>query len=404
MKAPASVVPAPDERGDVLVRQRRLKMARSAHAFVRGATAKFYDWLDEAGGRLPDGPQVWICGDCHVGNLGPLANGDGKVAVQIRDLDQTVIGNPAHDLIRLGLSLASAARGADLPGVVTARMVEALVDGYAAGLLDEANEEAERPRIVRDLLSRSSKRKWRHLAAERIEDVEPVLPIGPTFWPLARDELGGLADLFRTAPVRAMVETLFGGAAGGEAEILDAAFWVKGCSSLGRRRYAVLVGIAEGDPRHGRMGLIDVKEAGQAAAPRAAAVRAPRENAERVVAGARALSPHLGDRMRAGRLLDVSVVLRELMPQDLKIEIGKLDRVVAAEIARYLGLVVGIAHGRQMDPGTRRRWSGEVTRTRSKTLDAPSWLWSSVVELVASHEAAYLDHCRRYATGDDAAG
>jgi uncharacterized protein (DUF2252 family) len=26
--------------------------------------------------------------------------------IQIRDLDQTVIGNPAHDLIRLGLSLA----------------------------------------------------------------------------------------------------------------------------------------------------------------------------------------------------------------------------------------------------------------------------------------------------------
>ena len=27
------------------------------------------------------------------------------MAIQIRDLDQTVIGNPAHDLIRLGLSL-----------------------------------------------------------------------------------------------------------------------------------------------------------------------------------------------------------------------------------------------------------------------------------------------------------
>ena len=30
-----------------------------------------------------------------------------QLEVQIRDLDQTVIGNPAHDLIRLGLSLAS---------------------------------------------------------------------------------------------------------------------------------------------------------------------------------------------------------------------------------------------------------------------------------------------------------
>ena len=36
-------------------------------------------------------------------------------------------------------------------------------------------------------------------------------------------------------------------------------------------------------------------------------------------------------------------------------------------------------------------------RNRSKTLDVPSWLWLSVVELMATHEAAYLDHCRRYA-------
>jgi uncharacterized protein (DUF2252 family) len=32
-------------------------------------------------------------------------------------MDQTVIGNPARDLIRLGLSLATAARGSDLPGI-----------------------------------------------------------------------------------------------------------------------------------------------------------------------------------------------------------------------------------------------------------------------------------------------
>jgi uncharacterized protein (DUF2252 family) len=28
--------------------------------------------------------------------------------------------------------------------------------------------------------------------------------------------------------------------------------------------------------------------------------------------------------------------------------------------------------------------------------------WSRVVELVALHEAAYLDHCRRYALSDAA--
>ena len=49
-----------------------------------------------------------------------LLGADGEIGIQIRDLDQTVIGNPAHDLIRLGLSLATVARGSDHPGVTTA--------------------------------------------------------------------------------------------------------------------------------------------------------------------------------------------------------------------------------------------------------------------------------------------
>jgi uncharacterized protein (DUF2252 family) len=50
-----------------------------------------------------------------------------------------------------------------------------------------------------------------------------------------------------------------------------------------------------------------------------------------------------------------------------------------------------------MDEATRRAWLTELARNRSGALDAPSWLWSSVVELTAAHEAAYLEHCRRYA-------
>ena len=69
-------------------------------------------------------------GDCHLGNLGPIASASGAIGVQIRDFDQTVIGNPAHDLIRLGLSLATAARGSDLPGVTTAKMLENMMAGY----------------------------------------------------------------------------------------------------------------------------------------------------------------------------------------------------------------------------------------------------------------------------------
>src|SRR5262249_59231847 len=111
-------------------------------------------------------------------------------------------------------------------------------------------------------------------------------------------------------------------------EVLAAAYWMKGCSSLGRLRYAVLVGVADGEPNSNNLCLIDIKEG--------------------VLAAARALSPNLGERMMAGRLFDKSVTVRELMPQDLKIEIDQLSREQATAIAGYLAGVFCPAHSRPL--------------------------------------------------------
>jgi uncharacterized protein (DUF2252 family) len=146
--------------------------------------------------------------------------------------------------------------------------------------------------------------------------------------------------------------------------------------------------------------LIDVKEAIKAMAPQASHAAMPRDHARRVVAAARALSPAIGERMLATRLLDRPVFVRELLPQDLKLEIERLSHKQACRTALFLGAVVGRAHARQMDRDTRRSWLAELKRRRSKSVDAPSWLWSSVVDLLAEHERGYLDHCRRYALGD----
>jgi len=67
--------------------------------------------------------------------------------------------------------------------------------------------------------------------------------------------------------------------------------------------------------------------------------------------------------------------------------------------ARYVAEVVGKAHARQMDASTRREFAAFFKRRKAAQLKAPSWLWSSVVDLASAHEAAYLEHCRRYALG-----
>ncbi|MEO9188542.1 MAG: DUF2252 family protein, partial [Acetobacteraceae bacterium] len=397
----SKLVAAPGERTEFLTAERNRKMAVSAHAYVRGSTTRFYEWL-EASSRpaLPEGPEAWICGDCHVGNLGPVASTDGALAIQVRDFDQTVIGNPAHDLIRLGLSLAMAARGSDLPGVTTAHMVERMIEGYEAAFAPEAQRETldgsdDMPKIVKLVMREAAGRSWKHLADERIEGVEPIIPLGKRFWPLTKDERTAVDTLFAEDDLRRLTTSLRSRESEAALRVLDAAYWRKGWSSLGRLRIAVLVAIDSGKAE--RHCLMDIKEAIAAAASRSKAAEMPRDNGERVVTGARSLSPFLGGRMVRAQLLGKAVFIRELLPQDLKLEIEHLSRDEAMAVAEFLARVVGRGHARQLSIADRKEWLAELRRNRSKSLDAPSRLWNSVVDLVGAHEAAYLQHCRRYA-------
>lgn len=391
---------APKDRARLLEQNRQSKMAESAHRYVRGNTRQFYEWLRSKSGRhIPQGPPVWICGDCHVGNIGPLADLKGNVEIQIRDLDQTVIGNPAHDLVRLALSLATAARGSDLPGITLVKMLEQMIDGYERGLAIPRRAAkvngTDELTPIRSVLKQSKRRRWHHLATERIKDVTPHIPLGERFWALTAKERKDIAQLFAQDAVVAKVREAKGRDEKTTISVVDAAYWLKGCSSLGRLRFAVLLELHKNQDRD--YCLIDLKEATAPTAPHAERWRGPDE-AHRVVEGACNLSPNLGQRMMAVRLLRTPVVLRELMPQDLKFDLDQLTQEEAVAAASYLASVVAKAHGRQMDGKTRSFWRSELRKQHSKSLDAPSWLWNSVVALIADHEAAYLEHCRRYAS------
>jgi uncharacterized protein (DUF2252 family) len=387
-------IPSPDERHEILLAHRNKKMALSPHAYMRGNTTQYYEWLhSQRDHDLPHGPAIWICGDCHLGNLGPLADIDGNVDVQIRDFDQTLIGNPAHDLLRLALSLATTARSSNLPGAVTAHMLEHMMEGYEQALhTGKERVSMPKPDLVKVVIRGAVKRSWKKLAKERIVNTQPKIPLGKNFWPLSKSEKDCLSQLFETREMLELVTTLKSRDDDAKIEVLDAAYWVKGCSSLGLLRFAVLLSVGGDD-----YCFIDIKEAVHAAAPRYQHVSMPRDNAQRVVEGARQMSPALGERMIAQRLLEHGVFIRELLPQDLKLEIDQMSMKEAIRIASYLAYVVGCAHVRQMDDGTRKSWRHELKLNRSKPLATPTWLWKSVVQLMASHEAGYLEHCRKYA-------
>ena len=394
----------PGQRQKTLNNLRHLKMAESSHRYVRGSTSQFYQWLEEMRTDvIPTGPPIWICGDCHIGNLGPIANAQGYVEIQIRDLDQTVIGNPAHDLLRLALSLASAARGSDLPGVTTFLILESIMEGYEIAFAPDFDAEAdlETPLSILPSLKASVRASWKTLALSRIENESPKIPLGRKFWPLNKEERSDIAKACENREIHNLATMLKSRPNDGKVKLVDAAYWVKGCSSLGKLRYAAVLSVEGKNKKKANYSLMDFKEAVDPLAPRAEKAKMPKDNAERVIEGAKHLSPHLGKRMAKTAFLGKSIFVRELLPQDLQLEIDQLTVQEATKVSAYLAAVVGKAHSRQMSVDQRKGWLAELKKTRSRDLDAPAWLWRTVVDLLSAHEKAYLEHCRRYSLSAD---
>ena len=56
-----TAIKQPRYRNAELTERRNLKMARSIHAYVRGNTSKYYDWLKQAEiSSIPQGPAISI--------------------------------------------------------------------------------------------------------------------------------------------------------------------------------------------------------------------------------------------------------------------------------------------------------------------------------------------------------
>ena len=250
--------------------------------------------------------------------------------------------------------MATAARSSDLPGVTTARILEQMIEGYAEGLRhpDGRPRKSNATTPVRMVLKQALKRKWHHLASERIEDVSPTIPIGKSFWPLSTAEKREIETLFSTEAVQKMVSGLHNRHKHDEMRVRDAAYWVKGCSSLGRFRFAVLLEVGK-HHGEGRFCLMDIKEGNRTSGAarfehqdaersgrtgRGRCVQAVaifgRENDCRAISGAeRGRSGTASPGPQAGN--------------------GATDPEEATAAARFLAAVVGKAHARQMEPAMR---------------------------------------------------
>jgi len=84
------------------------------------------------------------------------------------------------------------------------------------------------------VMRRATARTWKNLARERLGDVRPKIPLGKRFWPLLQNETSAIAELFKASESRRLITLLKGRRDDAEISVLDAGYWMKGCSSFGR--------------------------------------------------------------------------------------------------------------------------------------------------------------------------
>jgi hypothetical protein len=120
MNTPRTDICRPEDREAVLTERQRMKMACSAHSYVRGSTLKFYEWLGLSHSA------IFTAGSARLdlrrlpsGKLGPCGRRQGP--------SEDCYPGPGTDCYRKSCPRShspTAIRGSDLPGVTTALMLE----------------------------------------------------------------------------------------------------------------------------------------------------------------------------------------------------------------------------------------------------------------------------------------
>lgn len=113
-------------------------------------------------------------------------------------------------------------------------MIEQLSLGYTDALAPrKVARPSMKPLTVAQAMRDARRRTWQHLARERVEGATHAIPLGKRFWPVSEAERVSVQQLVQSDEVRHLVTQLSHRDDSAEVRMLDVAYWMRGCSSLG---------------------------------------------------------------------------------------------------------------------------------------------------------------------------
>jgi uncharacterized protein (DUF2252 family) len=325
-------------RNPRLVQLKYRAMRADAFAFFRGSCHLFYQDLPVRS-PLNQAPPAWLCGDLHWQNFGSYKGNNRLVYFDINDFDEAVLGPCTWDLARLLVSILLSAPLLHISEEKAMELARTFLLTYKKALKKGQTrviEEEKTSGLVHDLLFQTRSRDQATLLekyTDLVGDSRRLHIDGQHLLPVT----GGEQEA-----VRAVIEQWADSQAHPNYfSVLDCAHRVAGIGSLGVERFLLLVS-GKGSPNHNY--LLDFKAETPSSLTPYLIHRQPiwSSEAERVVTVQRWLQSMPPALLSPLILQDKSYVLRELQPEEDKVNLVPLDGKMARieQLVKTLAKVV----------------------------------------------------------------
>jgi uncharacterized protein (DUF2252 family) len=229
-------------------------MREDRYRFFRATPHLFYQDIP-SNSFLHNSPNVWLCGDLHLENLGSY-KGDNRVAYfDVNDFDECILGPCLFDVCRILTSIYMATSNLDINITKAHQLCQSFVNTYFDKLEEgyiRVLEKETTHGVIKSFLETITERTRKDLIKKRTIKKKGRVQ-------LLIDEIHTLkiSDKEKETVATHLRQWAKNKRNPGFYKVLDVAFRIAGTSSLGLERYVVLVERRGGLDGHF---LIDIKE------------------------------------------------------------------------------------------------------------------------------------------------
>ena len=293
-------------------------MYEDEYRFFRATTHLFYEDVP-ADSFLRSGPNVWLCGDLHLENYGSYKGDNGKSYFNANDFDECNLGSCLFDVTRMVCSIFMASKSLGIATSVGKNLAEVFVETYFKKLGEgyiRVLEKESASQTMKDFLLEVDLRKRKDFLDKRtirgkngrklLIDHKRTTSVSEKEQHVVTKALANWAS--------ARTDTNF-------FKVRDVGFRLSGTSSLGLRRYVVLV---EGDkPPEGNY-LLELKETRKSCLEKFNKVKQPAwaSEAARIIEVQQRLLSDPPPLLNSIEIDNRNFVMKELQPSADRIDYG----------------------------------------------------------------------------------